>query len=264
MKNKYTIYIPSKDRPQHCLTAKLLEKNNINFYIVIEPQDLDKYIEVYPLKRLLLLPKNDQGIAYVRNWIKFFSIFNNEDFHWQIDDNIRAFSKRENDKNNKISPIDAFNFVENYIKDFVNIGIVGLKHQVFAWSCKEDISINKQVYSCVLVNNKLKIDWRDQCVEDTDYSLQVLTNNFCTIIFNRYVIDKVATQKMKGGNTEISYSGEGRNIRALGLQKNWPNIFKIKEQYGRVKVSPSRVWSKFPQIPLKDGEKNVRGLFNES
>jgi hypothetical protein len=56
---------------------------------------------------------------------------------------------------------------------------------------------------------------------------------------------------MKGGNTEIEYSGTKRLKRALGLQAMWPGVFKIYILDGlRVKVKPSQIWKQFKQQPL--------------
>jgi hypothetical protein len=87
--------------------------------------------------------------------------------------------------------------------------------------------------------------WRKGLVEDTDYSLQVLTLGFCTVLFNTLLIEKEKTMKMSGGNTELEYGGDGRMNRSIGLQKMWPEAFKITFQYGRPKVLPSRIWRTF-------------------
>jgi len=247
MKTKYPIYIPSKARHSKCLTADILLKEDIDFYIVAEPQDFVEYAKIYSMDRCLMMGENDRGIAYVRNWCKKDSIGKGYSYHWQIDDNIRSFKIRENNKNIKSSCLNCLLKVEDFIDKHNNIGISGLRHHIFAFSQKNDISLNHQIYSCALINNSLDVCWRDDLVEDTDYSLQVLCSDYCTVLFNRLLIEKIATMAMKGGNTEISYSGNKRLERSLGLQKAWPDIFKVTEQYGRYKVLPSRIWSKFKQ-----------------
>jgi len=250
MMNKYTIYIPSRKRYEKnlSLTANELLNDNINFKLVVEPQDKINYKNIFNNK-VLVMDKNDMGIAYARNWIKQYSIDHKEAYHWQIDDNIKNFKIRKNNKNIKIEGYKNLKKAEEYVNQYNNIGAAGLKHAMFAWAAKNKIDFNKQVYTCVLFNNKPNIWWRDGLVEDTDYSLQLLTEGYCTLIFNRLIMDKVTTMTIKGGNTEISYEGDRRLIRAQGLQSMWPGIFKLGEQYGRVKVRPSQIWRTFKQRP---------------
>ena len=244
---KYSIYIPSKNRSLYCLTANLLRQDEVDFKIVVEPQDAKTYKERYG-EKVLVMDKNDAGIAYARNWIKRYSISEGEKYHWQIDDNIRNFKKRYDGKNHKHHTLDCLPEVEDYVSQHDNIAISGLKHSNFAFSAKNCKDFNKQIYSCFLVKNDVPINWREDVVEDTDYSLQVLTKGYCTVIFNRLVMDKMATGKMKGGNTEISYGEVGRVKRSVGLQKAWPDAFKLSDCGTRVK--PSRIWSTFKQQPI--------------
>ena len=176
------------------------------------------------------------------------------DYHWQIDDNIKRFKKRVGGKNMIKSPHVILSEAESYVMKYKNIGIAGLKHAAFAFSAKEDYGINQQIYTCVLVNNHFDFKWRAGCVEDTDYSMQVLSSGLCTVLFNRLVMDKVTTLKMTGGNSEIEYGNQGRAKRAEGLQMLWPNIFKTKiDKDGQARVKPSRIWGKFKQkLLLKD------------
>tara|TARA_R110000744_G_scaffold107013_8_gene203448 strand:- start:569 stop:1315 length:747 start_codon:yes stop_codon:yes gene_type:complete len=245
----YNIYIPSKGRADICTTPALFD----DCILVVEPQDAKSYQELHA--NVIVMEENDMGIAYARNWIKQYSIAQNEDYHWQIDDNIKSFKWRETDKNLPVPAINNLKQVETYVDQYDNIGAAGLKHALFAWTEKNEIDYNKQVYTCVLFNNNTNIWWKDGLIEDTDYSLQLLDAGYCTVIFNRLVMDKATTMSMKGGNTEISYGGDNRRIRAEGLQKAWPGVFKLSEQYGRVKVNPSRIWRTFDQRPGKPTEK---------
>jgi len=251
MKTNHRIYIPSKGRADICQTAKLLDLYDIPYTLVVEPQDVHDYCK-HNNADMLKIDKNDMGIAYARNFIKKYSTAMGEKYHWQIDDNISSFKRRIDKKNVKDDPLVCLSGVENYVDKYKNIGAAGLKHVLFAWSAKDAKAFNSQVYSCVLFNNALDLWWRDELIEDTDYSLQILFANYCTVIFNRLIIDKATTMKMKGGNTEISHGGDGRRKRSENLQKQWPGIFKLTEQYGRVKVKPSRIWRTFKQRPSEN------------
>lgn len=252
MKTKYPIYIPSKARSNNCITPNNLYKYDFNsFKIVIEPQDYKKYKNYFNENNLLQLNKNDMGIAYVRQFIKNHS--SNYSFHWQLDDDLR-FKKRINNKNVPYNPIEMFCEVENYIDRHSNIGLAGLRNSVFAFSQKNDIAYNKQIASCVLVNTNTKCKYRKDTIEDTDYSMQILSEGYCTIIFNRLLYDNPPQGKVRGGNSVIHHS------KITELQKNlvktWDNCFQVEYLEGKSvpsRIKPSRIWQTFEQRPVLNG-----------
>ena len=247
----YPIYIPSKNRARK-ITSKALEDSGVsNYYVIVEPQDYDDYASVYDSSNLLVLDQNDMGIQYVRNFCKSHSRSLGFDYHWQIDDNIRDFRVRKNNKNVRDNPRNLMSAAAEYVKEYDNIGILGFCHVGFAFAKTTPVDVNKQVYSCVLVNNRLDIEWRPDVVEDTDYSLQVLEQSYCTLLLNTFLSGKETTSTNSGGNDN---SDEWRMIRSKGLQKYWPGAFKITEQYGRVKVQPSKIWRRYTHMPKGKNE----------
>jgi len=253
---KYPIYILSKGR-----AGNVSSYNNLKDMaptIFVEPQDFDEYADYYGSETLHKLPENNQGIVYVRNYIKNYSISVGDEFHWQLDDNIINFRIRENNKNVKCDAVNNLGMVEYITDQYDNIGASGLCHTMFAFAKGNTVDINKQVYSCILVNNTIPVFWREDVVEDTDYSLQLLSKKYCTLLFNRMLIEKEATAVGNGGN---SNTDDFRLKRSKGLQNHWPGWFKIKEEYGRVKIAPSRIWKTFQQVPHKKGEQDIFDMF---
>jgi len=252
-KPSWPIYVPSKGRSDYCKTIDHFIFDGIPANLVVEPQDEEAYVSVYgdePLVTILVLPENDQGISFVRNFIKDHSESNGYLYSWTIDDNIMHFRQRLDGKNVKTTPGWMMHIVEVIMETYTNIGGIGFIHDMFAFTKKTDVELNKQIYSCVLLRHNIDCRYRDETVEDTDYSLQLLTTGLCTILLNRFIISKPATMKVKGGNTDTEYAGDGRLKRSLGLQTQWPEAkFKITEQYGRVKIKPSKIWSSFRQVP---------------
>lgn len=256
---QHPIYIPSKRRSTLCNTAKILDSEGIPYKIFVEPQEQEVYQHIYP-GRCVILDKNDQGVAYVRSWIKTYSRDRGEPFHWQLDDNIQGFLIRKGTANKKSTGLYNLTQVEMTCSKYRNIGLAGLIHNMFAFSHRQAIGLNKQVYTCILVNNSLNIFWRKGVVEDTDYSLQVLMyqrRQWCILAFHRLLVVKPVTMSMEGGCTEFeygpdsTYGGDGRKARAEGLQRMWPGWFKTTFQYGRVKMLPSQIWRQFTQQPIR-------------
>ena len=86
---RYPVYIPSKGRAETALTPRFLIADSVPFKLVVEPQEQTAYASKWGAERLLVLPENDRGLVFVRNWIKQHSIDSGVERHWQLDDNIR-------------------------------------------------------------------------------------------------------------------------------------------------------------------------------
>jgi hypothetical protein len=244
------IYIPSKGRGSNCLTANLLSREHLPFKIVVEPIDFDAYRAIYDETTILKLPKDNMGIAYARNWIKQYSKENGESFHWQIDDDIKKFMIRNNGKNVISTAEHCLGLIEREVSKYSNVGAAAPIYSTFAFSKTTDHSYNGQVCSCVYLNNETSAEWRDETIDDTDYSMQMLADNhWVTILFNRLLIDTVPTLAQSGGLTDIHYR---RNIfaqRQNRLCELWKGCFKMNYKGGRSRILPSSVWRKFPQRP---------------
>jgi hypothetical protein len=93
--------------------------------------------------------------------------------------------------------------------------------------------VNDRVYSCILLANNVPHRWRGRYNEDTDLSLRFLKDGYCTILFNAFLCNKIATMQMKGGNTDELYKGDGRLEMARSLQRQHPDVVKIIRKWGR-------------------------------
>jgi hypothetical protein len=252
-KIEFPIYVPSRGRATlQKYTVFQLKESKLDFFLVVEPQDYDNYVKYHEEKHILMLPKNNMGIAYARNFCKDHSKALGAKYHFQIDDNINSFKILENGKKAKVSALNVLSHMSNIASSFSNIGGVGLFHSAFAFGkIRKTALINQQIFSCCLFSSENDIRWEDGIIEDTDYSIQMLNIGLCTILLTQVVMNKSTTMAMKGGNTEISYAANGRTLRSEALVKKYPGWFKIKEQYDRSKISPSRIWSSFKHKPIE-------------
>jgi len=96
--------------------------------------------------------------------------------------------------------------------------------------------------------------WRERYNEDTILSLDVLENGFCTVQFNAFLQGKIATQTLKGGNTEVFYAVESSELadedhdedasqkynrdgtlrKSLVLKEAYPEVTRVVERFGRI------------------------------
>ena len=93
--------------------------------------------------------------------------------------------------------------------------------------------INTRIYSCLLIRNDIPYRWRGRYNEDTDLSLRVLKDGYCTVQFNALLQGKMATQKIKGGNTEEFYEGEGTMNKSKMLQDMHPDVARVAWRFNR-------------------------------
>ena len=88
---RYPVYIISKGRWESRLTAKALEKINVPYHIVIEPQEYENYAAVIDSNKIYVLPFSNlgQGSIPARNWVWEHAISSGAERHWILDDNIK-------------------------------------------------------------------------------------------------------------------------------------------------------------------------------
>lgn len=108
----------------------------------------------------------------------------------------------------------------------------------YQWLAKQNqkigpFNLNTRVYSCILIQNDIPHRWRGRYNEDTDLSLRALKDGWVTIIFNAFLADKQATMRMKGGNTDELYKGDGRLQMAQSLVEQHPDVARISFKWGR-------------------------------
>jgi len=238
MTPRYPIYIVSKGRWESRLTAKALIKRDIPFHIVIEPQEYDQYASVIDKDKILILPFSNlgQGSIPARNWIWEHSISTGAKRHWILDDNIRDFYVFYRNRLYKTTDDITFRAIEEWVDAHENIALAGMQYKMFVpkTHSRYPITLNTRIYSCILIDNSLPFRWRGVYNEDTDLSLRVLKAGYCTALFNVYPAEKIATMKMRGGNTDTIYKAKDSRLRmALSLMQQHPDVVDVTYKWGR-------------------------------
>lgn len=267
MNSKYPIYVPSKNRFESRLTVKVFEKMKVPYYLVIEPQEYDKYANIVDKSKILILPwskpESSTELVKTRNWIKKHAISLDTKRHWQIDDNIRSFMRLNNNTKIRVSSGTIFRIAEDFVDRYENIAISGLNYQWFAKQrqCIPPFYLNHRVYSCSLILNEIPYEWRGIYNDDTDICIRVLKGGWCTILFNAFLCDKMTTMVIKGGNTDI-YQDDGRLKMAKSLQKQHPDIVDITWKFGKWQHSVNYAPFKKNRL-IKRQDINTPGGINE-
>lgn len=254
MMPKYPIYIPSKGRAGVALTPKMFDACGVPYRIVVEPSQTEAYAAWGD--RVLVLPENDQGLVYSRNWIKDHAREEGHERHWQFDDDVQYMARVFRGNRIPIAANLALGFAEQFVDRYENVALASFNSIFFA-PCRYGVTdakfppfyLNSRCYTCFLVLNSLPNRWRRRYNEDTDMSLQVLSDGWCTILFNAFLIWTPETMSQKGGQTGI-YVDDGRLRMARQLESMWPGTVSVKRRHGRPQHVIDGDWSKF-DTPLK-------------
>lgn len=216
---KHPIYVVSKGRSQYLLTSRSLAAMGIRHYIVVEPQDEQLYIdaakarEIDQFVTILVAPfsNHGDGPGRARNWAWDHAIAIGAEYHWVLDDNIEAFYRSNKNKRIRCTSPAIFRAAEDFVERYENVPVSGFNYRFFVppGAPRPAFLKNTRIYSCLLIRNDCKHRWRGRYNEDTDLSLRVLKDGDCTIQFNAFLQGKLATQTMKGGNTDEFYHAEG-------------------------------------------------------
>lgn len=240
MNPEYPIYIVSKGRWDSRLTSKALEKIGVPYKIVIEPQEYDDYSAVIHPEKILVLPFANlgQGSIPARNWIWEQAITTGKSHHWILDDNIRWFGRLNNNLKNIVHSGTIFKAAEDFVNRYENIALAGFQYEMFT-PRRETLYpfiLNTRIYSCILIKNDIPYRWRGRYNEDTDLSIRVLKDGWCTVLFQAFICKKITTMTMKGGNTEALYKlngVDGRLLMARSLYKQHPDVVQVKRRWNR-------------------------------
>lgn len=284
-KPRYPIYIVSKGRAHSRLTSKTLESIDVPYYIVVEPSEVEAYAAVIDIKKILVLPndadpKNPTGPGYARNCCRDHAWANGFDRHWVMDDNIQGFYRLHQNRRYQVADGAIFRAAEDFVDRYENVWVAGFQYRFFAAAKSKypPYVTNTRIYSCLLIDNRLMLSlgkeqflWRERYNEDTILSLDVLENGFCTVQFNAFLQGKAGTQSLKGGNTDVFYSAEGKDgvvdvteddynplgtvRKSLNLLEIYPEVTKIVERYGRVHHLVDFSRYKGNQLKLRKGVK---------
>ncbi len=209
---RYPVYVPTKGRWESAQTIKALEKINVPYYAVVQPQELHHYKPVVKKGEILVLPAGLDGLVPTRNWIRQHSEGLGAKRHWQIDDNIKAFARFTGNLKVDVTTGIIFRAIEDYSDRFTNVAVSGPNYYMFAPTKTgagiTPITMNTRVYSCSLINNEQPHWWRDVYNDDTDLCLRALKDDWCVLLFNAFLCFKSVTMKVKGGNTDIYLGAE--------------------------------------------------------
>lgn len=247
---RYPIYIVSKGRWKNRLTSKALNVMSIPYKIVVEQDQLPMYQAEVGADRCLVLPQRyldeydtcddlgdskSRGPGAARNFVWDHATELGSKRHWVMDDNLDAFHRLNRNIKRESDTPAIFAAMEDFVDRYENVPVAGPNYYSFVKSSDgvPAFVTNTRIYSCLLIQNDAPYRWRGRYNEDTDLSLRVLKDGFCTIQFNAFLQGKVTTQRMKGGNTDEFYALEGTKAKSQMLADLHPDVAKVVWRFNR-------------------------------
>lgn len=255
---KYPIYVVSKGRytEKTAKTVKELNMMNVHHFVVVEPDEYDlyknsfsslgyKYSEILKLDMSYkdnydtLDDRGDtvgKGPGGARNFCWDDSIKRGFSHHWVLDDNIEWFRYFTDNFQRKMRTAVCFKASEDFFTRFKNVAIGSLCYTMFLDSkCKAyPYVMNTRMYSIIFIRNDIPYRWRGRYNEDTILSLDCLSNGWCTIQMCAFTADKITTQRVKGGNTDMFYSVEGTGNKSQMLVDVYPQFAQKVFKFNRI------------------------------
>ena len=276
---KYPVYIVSKGRSDTMITSRSLTRMKVPHYIIIEPQDEKPYNDALvnfglsDYVTLLIAPfsNHGDGPGRARNWAWDHSISIGADAHWVLDDNISDFYRLHRNERIRVESGVFFKVMEDFFDRYENLYIAGPQYRFFIAPNQKypPYVANTRIYSCLLIRNDCKHRWRGRYNEDTDICLRVLKDGDCTVQFNAFLQGKIATQTIKGGNTDEFYHKEfveseeeleGKRYNEKGtinksqmLADMHPDVARVVWRYGRWHHYVDYTPFKKNKLKLKEG-----------
>lgn len=243
--SKYPVCIPSKGRADCQVTGKILTRMGISHKFFVEENEYDNYCQHIGEANVVRMPFHDlgQGSIPARNFIWDWAREREYARHWVVDDNIRSFTRISLNRRLTVYGGGFFQAMENFVDRYENIALAGPHHDGFIYDRYATLSpfmVNKRVYSCILIDTKLNYRWRGRYNEDTDLSLRVLKDGWCTLLFRSLAMHKMSTvgtksgNAMKGGNTDNVYNEDTTRLAfAQALADLHPDVVKIVHKFNR-------------------------------
>ena len=250
----YPVYIVSKGRWENCTwhTSYRFSQSGIPHYLVVEPDEYDLYKQNFNNEYVTILKLdmkykdeydcfsdlgnvNSTGPGAARNFCWEHSIKNGFKWHWVFDDNIDGFDRTWRGRRLLVRTGECLRSCERFVDRYENIAIAGINYASF---CKSgDIVppyvLNTRIYSMLLIRNDIPYRWRGRYNEDTDLSLRVLKDGWCTVQFNLFLGEKITTQKKQGGNTREFYKEEGTKPKSQMLVDMHPDVVRLVYKFHR-------------------------------
>ena len=229
------VCIPSKGRPGTLLPSKL---GSLPFLVFVEPQDQASY-QAAGISNLHVLPANDQGISFVRNYILDYARHHNHDWIWMMDDDVSDFGIAGSGKVATESAdvvLSGFHEVASRYQFPVN----GINYRQYAWACSKAsaryrVNVKTAEVCTLLFIPKITWEYRSRfnLKEDRDFCLQAIKHS-SGIFFDSYSCFNCPNVGTNAGGLQSEYALKQDHEAAIRFAREWHPYASVVKKAGRV------------------------------
>jgi len=241
------ICVPSKGRPNG-RTFKLLKDLGIHTATVfVEPQDINLYMSLgLPVE---ILPDNDRGIGFARNYIVQWASKKQIKYIWMLDDDINALSFKA-DHDSKYYPIKTKAHLEKAMMlcKANRISMLGFIHHFnLRFGDIPKFWFKSWAVSCIILNVQDVLAAGNYTAdlplnEDAEMNLKLWLAGKRACLTSDFAYSKLQTTVGSTGNDGCSmfYQTVHKECHDYMLEK-YPNWFKLRtyKKDGRLKLNAS-------------------------
>lgn len=279
MQPRFPLYIPTKGRWDSAkrLTSRTLHEIGVPHFLVVEEQEAEAYrLHADSSATVLVLDPQYQrdydtcddvgdakskGPGAARNFAWDHAIASGAEWQWVMDDNIQRFYRFNRNAKVPVADGTLFRVMEDFCLRYENVAMAGPNYESFVIRRQKypPFVLNTRIYSCNLIRNDVPYRWRGRYNEDTDLSLRMLKDGWCTVQFNAFLQNKLATQRVPGGNTAEFYAKEGTLPKSRMQVELHPDVSRLVWKFNRwhheVDYRPFRrnVLVRKPDVLIADG-----------
>ncbi len=225
--NKYEqvkIFIPTKGRLDNEKTYDVLKEIGLSPILVIEPQEVEKAMSLE--YQFIVLPTNNMGITYSRNYILKEARDMGFEYICMIDDDISQMGyivegKRVKDNKAFLSALDKF-------LEFKTCGT--MQYNQFAWCQPKPIVYNRglEVVWFLYMPQLQGVTIEEDTIEDRDFSLDIIINHNVETFRLNHLYFNVPSIGTNPGGIDSQTREEKQSYWARKMQNKWgENIISI-------------------------------------
>lgn len=226
------IYIATKGRPA-APAFKALGNEGIPFTIVVEPQDEQAYADALPGVPRLVLPKNDQGLPYARQFIIEHArgVLPDDAWFWIIDDDTSGFATVEGKRCVPAPAVEVLSAAQDLAASVAGCAQASLEYRQYAWSATKDYTVDTFCDCVVLfhVGRTRGIDYRTdiKLKGDREYTLRLILAGRVVLRMHRLAFSSPRNGTNVGGLAD-TYAIDGAEREAAeAVVRSHPGLCKL-------------------------------------
>lgn len=232
----YPIAVFSKGRADFATTPKLLDEARLqNWFFVVQKEEVETYTDRYPNADIVVLPENCKDITSSREYIYQMYKEDGYPYIWMLDDDITAFTKREQSEGllqwKICSPRALFSGIERFLEEYENVALLSVPSNSAAFGKSYELNFWDNIRSLYLVNLQTGMSFFNASkVREMEYFAvkHLATGKWVTISHWEYEIETDQEAAMPGGCLKDYLAGEQRKA-VVQMKSEFPDYVEAEQ-----------------------------------